>query len=72
MTGTDGDIARFHVFLFTEGILHLVPPPNVEYQDLEWQIETWLRRFWVPTARKNKVYHQVALSPSQDWVHNYR
>ena len=55
-----------------EGVLHMVPPPNVEHQDLEWHIETWLRRFWVSSVRKNKVYHQVALSPDQDWVHNYR
>lgn len=28
-----------------EGVLHMVPPPNVEHQDCEGQIETWLRSF---------------------------
>ncbi|MBP88039.1 MAG: hypothetical protein CMJ64_15160 [Planctomycetaceae bacterium] len=26
----------------------------------------------MPTNHGNKVYHQVALSPDEDWVHNYR
>lgn len=55
-----------------EGVLHMVPPPNIEHQNLEGLIETWLRTFWVPTQPGNKVLHQVALSPDDSWVQNYR
>ncbi|MEZ6087084.1 MAG: Uma2 family endonuclease [Pirellulaceae bacterium] len=55
-----------------DGVLHMNPPPNVEHQDFEWQLETWLRQFWIPAGSGNKVYHQVALSPDDNWVHNYR
>lgn len=55
-----------------EGVLHMVSPPSVRHQDLEWQIETWLRVHWVPTRDGNKVFHQVALSSSDDWVKDYR
>ena len=55
-----------------EGVLHMVPPPNVEHQDFEWQLETWLRLHWNPTHRSNRVFHQVALSPDEKWIHNYR
>ncbi len=54
------------------GVLHMVPPPNVMHQDLEWQIETWLRMHWQPTRAGNLVYHQVALSPIENWVKDYR
>ncbi|MCA9187784.1 MAG: Uma2 family endonuclease [Pirellulaceae bacterium] len=55
-----------------DGVLHMNPPPSVAHQDLEGQIELWLRQFWVPTGLGNKVFHQVALSPDENWVHNYR
>ena len=55
-----------------EGVLHMVPPPNVEHQDFEWLLETWLRLHWSPTHPNNRVYHQVALSPDEKWTYNYR
>ena len=58
-----------------EGVLHMVPPPNREHQDLEGALERWLRSHWAE-PQGNKVYHQIAVSPEGtprgEWVHNYR
>lgn len=54
-----------------DGVLHMPPMPNREHQDFEWALETYLRHFW---ARPNgaRVYHQINLSGSSDWIKNYR
>jgi Uma2 family endonuclease len=55
-----------------EGVLHMVPPPSVENQNTEWLIEAWLRHYWKPLHPKNRVLHQVALSPDDNWRFNFR
>ena len=48
------------------------PAPNIEHQDLEWEMETWLRRHWAK-PRGNKVHHQANVAPRGGWPDkNYR
>jgi len=54
-----------------EGVLHMVPAPNVYHQDFQWELETWLRLHWA-RPRKGKVYHHVNVSSVGGWPHNYR
>ena len=54
-----------------EGVLHMPPPPNLEHQDFEWSLETYLRQHWA-AGRGAKVYHQAAVSPIDGWPNNYR
>ena len=53
-----------------EGVLHMNPPPDVDHQDLEGAIESWLRQHW--KTSEQVVLHQVAVSPDDDWTNNYR
>jgi len=55
-----------------EGVLHMVPPPSIEHQDIEGRIETWLRTYWSPLHPSHRVFHQVALSASNSWTNDYR
>ena len=54
-----------------EGVLHMAPSPNREHQDLEFELESWLRRYW---AEPNgcRVYHQINISDPGTWPNNYR
>lgn len=54
-----------------EGVLHMVPAPNVGHQDFEWELETWLRLHWA-RPRKGKVYHDVNVASVGGWPKNYR
>lgn len=54
-----------------EGVLHMVPMPNSDHQDLEGAMESWLRIRWVPTCR-GRVYHEVNLASVGGWPDNYR
>lgn len=54
-----------------EGVLHMVPVPNREHQDLEGAMETYLRLCWA-RPRKVKVYHNISLASPGGWPHNYR
>jgi len=54
-----------------EGVLHMVPAPNVYHQDLEGELETWLRLHWA-RPRKGKVHHHVNVASVGGWPHNYR
>ena len=59
---------------FWDGILHLAPEPNVEHQDFESGLETWLRLNWAP-PRCSKVYHRINLShpgAGSEWIHDFR
>jgi Uma2 family endonuclease len=53
------------------GVLHLMPAPSNEHQDLEGSLETYLRVHW---ARPNrvKVYHNANLAPPDGWPDDYR
>jgi len=53
------------------GVLHIMPVPNREHQDLEWGLETYLRFHW-GRPHGNKVYHQINLSPPGGWPDDYR
>ena len=44
-----------------DGVLHLVPSPTIEHQDLEGALEAWLRRYWVPRSG-GRVHHQVSVA----------
>jgi hypothetical protein len=39
-----------------DGVLHMVPCPNCDHQDLEGALETWLRTWWAARTG-GKVYH---------------
>jgi len=54
-----------------EGVLHMVPSPNREHQDLEWELETWLRLYWAAPGG-NKVYHQINVASPGGWPNDYR
>ena len=54
-----------------EGVLHMVPMPNREHQDLEGAMEAYLRLRWIP-KHKGKVYHNINLAPPGGWPNNYR
>jgi Uma2 family endonuclease len=54
-----------------DGVLHMPPLPNLEQQELEGSLETYLRQRWAP-GRKAKVYHQVVVAPANGWPNNYR
>jgi len=54
-----------------EGVLHMVPTPNREHQDLEYALEYWLRKHWAP-RREGKVYHQINVASPGGWPDNYR
>ena len=47
------------------------PSPNREHQELEGELETWLRTFW-SKPRGAKVYHQINVSPPGRWPDSYR
>jgi Uma2 family endonuclease len=54
-----------------EGVLHMPPLPNLEQQELEGSLETYLRQRWVPGC-KAKAYHQVVVAPANGWPNNFR
>ncbi len=54
-----------------EGVLHMLPPPRLSHQNLEWVLETWLQTYWA-RPHGNKVYHQAAVTPPGGWPDNYR
>ncbi len=54
-----------------DGVLHLGPTPNRRHQELEFSLESWLRKHWAPTCR-GKVYHQINLASKGGWTSNYR
>jgi Uma2 family endonuclease len=55
-----------------QGVLHMPPMPNRDHQELEWALETWLRRFWCP-ASGGRVFHQINVAAPGGWPdHDYR
>lgn len=47
------------------------PAPNREHQDLEWEIEAWLRGSWAK-PRGNRVFHQINVASEGGWPQDYR
>jgi Uma2 family endonuclease len=55
-----------------DGAVHMPPMPNIDHQDFEWALETYLRLRWA-RPRRAKVYHQVNLAAPGGWPNkNYR
>jgi Uma2 family endonuclease len=54
-----------------EGVLHMPPAPNLFHQDLEGELEAWLRSFWARPAG-NRVFHNVNLASPGGWPDDYR
>jgi Uma2 family endonuclease len=54
-----------------EGVLHRAPMPNPWHQELEGELETWLRLHWGRPNRA-KVLHQINLAALGGWPNNYR
>jgi len=54
-----------------EGVLHMAPSPNRDHQEIEFELEAWLRKHW---AQPNgcRVYHQINVSEPGTWPNNYR
>lgn len=53
------------------GVLHIMPSPNRDHQDLEGSLETYLRTHWTRPG-KARVYHQINLSPPGGWPDDFR
>lgn len=54
-----------------EGILHMPPAPNRDHQDLEGNLEFYLRMYWARPQRA-RVYHQINVAAPGGWPNNYR
>jgi Uma2 family endonuclease len=54
-----------------EGVLHMLPMPNREHQELEWAMETYLRLRWARPQRA-RVYHNINVASPGGWPHDYR
>ena len=47
------------------------PAPNREHQDLEWNLEFYLRMHWA-RSHHARVYHQINVAAPGGWPNNYR
>jgi hypothetical protein len=54
-----------------EGVLHMTPSPNLDHQDFEWALETWLRTHWAAPLG-NRVHHQINVASVGGWPNDYR
>jgi len=54
-----------------QGVLHIMPTPYRDHQDLEWALETYLRAAWAK-PRGAKVHHQINLASPGGWPDDYR
>jgi Uma2 family endonuclease len=54
-----------------EGVLHMPPAPNREHQDLEGNLEFYLRMHWA-RSHHARVYHQINVAAPGGWPNNYR
>lgn len=54
-----------------KGVLHIMPSPSNEHQDLEGALEAYLRMHWAGSGR-GKVYHNSNLAPVGGWPDDYR
>lgn len=54
-----------------EGVVHMPPSPNRYHQDLEFNLESYLRFYWAPTCQ-GKVYHQINVAAIGGWPNSYR
>jgi Uma2 family endonuclease len=54
-----------------DGVLHMPAMPNVDHQDLEGDLQAFLREFGADPINA-KVWHQVNLASMGGWPHDYR
>ncbi len=54
-----------------KGELHMPPAPNVEHQNVEGELEAWIRTYWTRRPGR-RVYHGVNLAPPGGWPDDYR
>ncbi len=54
-----------------EGVLHMVPAPSIEHQELEGELEAWFRAFWVAKSG-GRILHNVNVSRGGDWRDDFR
>lgn len=54
-----------------EGVLHMPPAPNRDHQNLEGNLEFYLRMNWA-RPRRSRVYHQINVATPGGWPQNYR
>lgn len=54
-----------------KGVLHLMPSPTNEHQDLQGSLEAYLRTYWARPLRA-KVYPTPNLAPPGGWPDDYR
>ena len=54
-----------------EGVLHMTPSPNRVHQDIEGDMERWLRTHWAK-PHGNKVYHKINVASVGGWPGDYR
>jgi len=54
-----------------DGVLHMPPAPNRVHQNLEGELEGWLRWYWARPSG-NRVYHQINLALPGGWPLDYR
>jgi Uma2 family endonuclease len=54
-----------------DGVLHMPPMPHYDHQDLEGDLETYLKLRWA-RPRRAKVLHQINLAAVGGWPDDYR
>lgn len=54
-----------------DGVLHMQPLPHLAQQDLEAEMEMYLRLRWAP-GRGAKAYHQINVARPGGWPNDYR
>ena len=54
-----------------DGVLHMPPMPNYDHQDLEVDLQTFLKTLWAKPIRA-KVLHQVNLASIGGWPDDFR
>jgi Uma2 family endonuclease len=54
-----------------DGELHMAPAPNYDHQNLESDLEAYLRMHWA-RSRRAKVMHQMNVASSGGWPNDFR
>ncbi len=54
-----------------DGVLHMPAAPNREHQNLEGELEGWLRLYWARPSG-SRGYHQINLALPGGWPDDYR
>lgn len=52
-------------------VLHMNPPPTIDHQDFEYELECWLRTH-LKAASGGQVFHNVGVVRAGGWPQDYR